>query len=331
MNVGYQSFKNKTKNKSSLYPVYFFYGGEEFLKDESVTLIKNIAIEPSTKEFNYNLYHLPETDIATVLYTANSLPFLTEKRLVVVKNFGKLPAAQDELFESYINNPSPTTCLVLVGGDKNPKRKIFEKIEDKFPAVNFHNLSEKDIVHYIIEIASTGGKKISNDTAEMLYELTGKNMLEIKHEVEKLILYSGESSDITSGDVEKCCGHFRENTGYDLIPHIAKKETKKAVEILFKMFNNGEDEFKILSVITDTYKKYLKFFCIIDKGVNEYTALTQMGVRFYKEDFIGNAGCFSRGQIETGLRIILDAELRMKSGGNPEIELEKLLFNLCQF
>jgi len=333
MSGTYSSLINKIKTQkiSSLSPIYFFYGSEEFLKDEAVSIIQNVVIEPSTREFNYNVFHLPETDIATVLYTANSLPFLNEKRLVVLKNFGKMPASQDELFENYLDNPSPTTCMVLIGNDKIPKRKIFEKIENKFSTVNFHNLFENELKHYIIEIAAKSGKTISLDTSEILCEITGRNMLEIKREVEKLILFSGKSKEITADDVEKCCCHFRENTGFDLIPHIAKKEIRKAVEMLFKMLNNGEDGLKILSAITDKYKKYHKFYGFIDKGANEYAALAQVGVRFYKDDFLRDTKNFSREQIKTGLRIILDAELKMKSGGNPEIELEKLLFNLCQF
>jgi len=332
MGSAYLTLRNKisAQGVSSLAPVYFFYGGEEFFKDEAVSIIEKKVVEPATRDFNYNLYHLPETDIATVIYTANSLPFMTGKRLVIVRNFGKLPASQDELFESYIDNPSRSTCVVLVGGEKNPKRKIFDKLEQKSVSVNFYNLFGEEVVGYVIDMVSKEGKSISSDAAELLYEMTGRNMLEIKHETDKLLLYAGAGGEITAADVERCCGHFRENTGYDLVPLITCGETKKAAGMLHKMFEDGEDELKILSAIAEKFKQFHRFHGFIGRGENEYAAMAQAGVRFYKDAFLNDARRLSVGQTKTGLRLILAAELRMKSGLNCAIELEKLLLNLCQ-
>ena len=196
--------------------------------------------------------------------------------------------------------------------------------------MNFYNLFGEEIVSCIIDMVSKQGKSISPDAAELLYDMTGRNMLEIKHEVDKLLLYAGKARDITASDVERCNGRFMENTGYDLVPLVIGRDIKKAAAMLHKMFCDGEDEFKILSVMSEKFKQFHRFRREMDNGGNEYAAMAQAGVRFYKDAFLKDARRMTAEQTKTGLRLILSAELRMKSGLNCEIELEKLLFNLCQ-
>jgi len=156
--IKYQEFKSKLKSlkKSFLSPVYLFYGAEDYLKNETVSFIESIIIEPSTKDLNYSIFYFgdknnSEISIETVLQSANSYPFVSDKKLVVVKNINKLPESQDNLLETYIDNPSTTSCLILIGTEKLPKRVLFKKIENMYPTVNFYHLFEHEIRHWIVE------------------------------------------------------------------------------------------------------------------------------------------------------------------------------------
>jgi DNA polymerase III subunit delta len=335
----YQDFKTKLKTlkKSEVSPVYLFYGYDEYLKDEIISQIEKLLIDPSTKDLNYSVFHFGDKESASlsvenILESANSYPFISERRLVIVKNANKISESQDNLFENYIDKPAKTTCLILVCGDKLPKREVFKKIEELFPTINFYHLFESGICQWIIEEAKSFGKKISYMAAQRVCDITGDNMADIKQEIDKLILFIGDKPEIIVEDVEKCCGHFKEDTVFELLPVLAKKEINSAFKILINLFNNGEIgcEFAVISTISDRYRKYIKFFEAIAMGSNELDAASMAGVYgFFQKDFLKDVRNVERNDIKTNLQKILDTELKMKSGGNSKLQVEKLFFELC--
>ncbi|MFA5779658.1 MAG: DNA polymerase III subunit delta [Elusimicrobiota bacterium] len=338
--------KFRTLKKSDVSPVYLFYGIEDYLKDETVTRLENILIEPDMHDLNYSVFHIPNKNekqsespagtteknviLENALSSADSLPFISVKKMVVIKNIHKLLESQDELLRKYIEKPHLSTCLVLVGGDKLPKREIFRKIEKLYPTVNFYNLFGNQICSWIIEYAKTFDKIISSDEAEEILKITGNNLFDIKNEIDKLILYAGDKTEIEMNDIENCCGHFRENTVFELMPALAEKKTETAIKILANLFNSGEDEYMILAAVTDRYRKYLRFNELTESGVGDGEAAMRSGVKFYQDKFITDARKFNISEIKLSLIKILETDLKMKSSGNSKNHIERLFFDLCQ-
>ncbi|MBN1385293.1 MAG: DNA polymerase III subunit delta [Elusimicrobia bacterium] len=328
----YRDFKTrlKTIKKSEISPVYLFYGHDDYLKNEVVASIEKIILSSSAKDLNYNVFHLPDDlPIDKALQSANAYPFASEKKLIIIKNIHKLPASQDSFLEDYVENPSKTCCLVLIGSDKIPKRTVFSKIEKIFPTVNFYHLYERDICQWVIEEFKMLKKDIDYTAVQTLFNITGDNIADIKNEIDKLVLYVGEKSVISVTDVENCCGHFKENTVFELIPVLARKDVKTAIRILTNLFNSGESEFAIIASLTGRYRQYLRFYEIIETGVDEWEATTRVGVRFYREKFLNDVRLLAKEDVDLALRKILDSELRMKTGANSRLQVEKLFFELC--
>lgn len=346
--IRYLELKSKlrTQKLADVSPVYLIFGIEDYLKNETVNRLENILIEPDMHDLNYSVFHLPSKNekqsespqgvteknivLENALSSCNSLPFISVKKMVVIKNIHKLPESQDELLKKYIEKPHLSTCLVLVGGDKLPKREIFRKIEKLYPTVNFYNLSGGQICSWIIEYAKTFNKIISSDGAEEILKITGNNLFDIKNETDKLILYVRDKTEIEMNDIECCCGHFRENTVFELMPALAEKKTETAIKILANLFNSGEDEYMILAQVTDRYRKYLRFNELTESGVDYGEAAMRSGVKFYQDKFITDARKFSIPETKLSLIKILETDLKMKSSGNSKNHIERLFFDLCQ-
>lgn len=334
--VKYHDFKSKLKTmkKPDVSPVYLFYGKDEYLIDDAVSCIEKIIIDVSEKDLNYNVYHLTDKETSGLimeqaLQSANAYPFISEKKLVIIKNIHKLPASRDSLLEDYAANPSKTSCLILIADDKLPSRKVFGKIEKMYPSVNFYHLYEQGVLQWITGRFKEFKKSIDGNAVQTLFNITGDNLADISNEVDKLVLYAGENTEITSEDVEKCCGHFKENTVFELMPALARKEADRAIKILENLFNNGENEFAIISSITSRYRQYLKFYEIAETGIADSDAALRVGIRAYVDKFISDVRLLSKEDVGFALQKILDAELGMKSGANGKMQVERLFFDLC--
>ena len=105
-------------------PLYFIYGNDEFLKNQSLAKIKEIALQGAMPDFNFDLFHAGEADISKIMSVLSTLPVMAKRRLVILKDADKLKSQEQESLLSYFNDPSPTTTLLMIGNDVD-KRKTF--------------------------------------------------------------------------------------------------------------------------------------------------------------------------------------------------------------
>jgi len=102
-------------DKGRLRPVYFLYGPEEYLKEQAVQGVLGKLVTPDLKEFNLDVLYGDETDAASIIDRVASLPMMTERRVVLVRNVDHLPIEERRKILEY-STPSE-------------KRKLLEALE----------------------------------------------------------------------------------------------------------------------------------------------------------------------------------------------------------
>jgi len=108
--------------------VYLFYGPEEFLKERAVQEILAKMITPDLKEFNLDVLYGDETDAATIVDRAASLPMMAERRVVLVRNVNDLPAEERRKILEYSTSSEKRRCLDTLERDI---RKIEKQLQDR--------------------------------------------------------------------------------------------------------------------------------------------------------------------------------------------------------
>ena len=93
--------------------VSLFIGQDSYLIDDAVKKISAAMLDKSSIEFDYKLLYGAETDAAEILSYANTAPFASSKRVVVVKDFEKLSSDDKSRIVSYARTPFESTCLIL--------------------------------------------------------------------------------------------------------------------------------------------------------------------------------------------------------------------------
>ena len=96
--------------RSGVQPLYAVVGEEDYLRDRSVTMLKEAALgEARDSGFNYDVFHGDESAIEDVLACAAEIPVFAARRVIVYKSVEKLPAREGEKLMSYLSAPSETT------------------------------------------------------------------------------------------------------------------------------------------------------------------------------------------------------------------------------
>jgi len=98
---------------NNFFKIYFLSGVNEHAKQKKAKAIKKMVLNGEVNEFNFDVLYAEDHAIQRVVDLANTFPFCSEYRLVILKNFGKYSSKDKKHLEEYVKNPSEHTCLIL--------------------------------------------------------------------------------------------------------------------------------------------------------------------------------------------------------------------------
>src|SRR4030066_1902238 len=134
---------------------------------------------------------------------------MTNFRVVVVKDVDEWASKEREALISYINNPSPTTCLILTAVKLDKRERFANTIDKKGVMVLCQPLSKNQLGGWIRQEVKRSGKTINDDAAYMLADMAGSDMMSPRDDIEKLTLYCRDKKKISLNDVKMVLKKYR--------------------------------------------------------------------------------------------------------------------------
>lgn len=278
-------------------PVYLFHG-MPFLVEEVARKIVRRLFPDGPDDFNYHLFHAAEADLEEIVTASDTLPFMAERRLVMVKESGALRAAAKSIFNNYLKDPSPMTCLVFLTGSLD-KRNAFLKFLGASGCRSFQvSVPENQVPMWLRSRAAESGIKLSTEAERHLLDLVGPDLAVLSTELEKLAL-SG-SKEISVEQVEESVGHVREYTPFTIVEAIRRGNIERALRIMKALRESGQEAVSLLGIIGWHYRQMYR---------------RERKKKGFKEIF----------------EALHTADVELKTSGKPEtLVLESLLFRLMQ-
>ncbi|MGA2090811.1 MAG: DNA polymerase III subunit delta [Endomicrobiales bacterium] len=315
-----------------LKPVYLLTGEETYLQQEALEIIRSI-VGPSP--FNNESYTVPESSIDAILIALQTVPFLADTRLIVVKDAHKLKAAELEELTQFLKKPVISGCLVMVWPErlkKDVKTTALVSVCEKNGIVaECRPLYDNELPVWIQKRFQLAGKKVSSEVVQVLIRETGSALNDVTNEIEKLILYAGAAKEITPDDVEQLSGHTRQANLNQLAEAIESRNSLSALIIIEKLIVEGEVPLRILSTIHRVVRR-----CAIAKSMLEEEGKSPVEIRqelrlhqFFDRYFFNRLGKLSLVELSRALAKIAQADYELKSSNRPESMLfEELMLNL---
>ena len=118
-------------------PLYFLQGEEPFFIDQISDFVEENVLNESEKGFNQTILYGKETSMGDLLNHARRFPMMAERQVVILKEAQEMTDLRSEstlkLLEDYLNNPVPSTVLVICHKHKSLDRRksITKKIESQ--------------------------------------------------------------------------------------------------------------------------------------------------------------------------------------------------------
>jgi DNA polymerase-3 subunit delta len=207
------------------------------------------------------------------------------------------------------------------------------------------------------ELAAAAGKSLDDETLGAIVERTGFSMRSLVSEVEKILLYIGARPRITTADALAVLSSNREAGLFDLTNALDDREGTRALAALRQLLAQREPAPAILGLMASEVRNLLVARCAIesrlegrlDPTVSYSTFQARVlprlaggddpdgsGARFggmhpfRAYNLLRSAARFSRRELLVGLSAIHDADLALKTSGQPDdLTLEPLVLRLA--
>jgi len=318
--------------RGKLLPLYLFYGEEEFLVQEAIELIIKTIVDPGARDFNFNILYCRDTAVSEIVNLAQTLPFMSEKRLVIAKEIDTLKAADLENLVPYLNDPSPSTCLVMVSNQgRYDKKSVISAVEAHGAVTRFFPLLDREVLSWIEGWARARGLSLQRDAAQYLRQTVGNDLQQINNELQKVEIYLKEKKTIALDDVKTVVGDFREYTSFDLAAALGKRNKEKAFLILSRLIQEGEQPVGLLGLIAWNFRRLMRAKAMEAAGIGYEEIKRKLGVIFHQSaSFQEQMRRFSMGELYNAFDIMLGADRALKSGGlNSRLVMERMILKLC--
>jgi DNA polymerase-3 subunit delta len=320
--------------KGALAPIYLLLGDDEA---EMTRLAAEIAavVEDELRAFNMERIYAGERGgtAAAIVEAARQLPMMGDRRVVIVLRGERLlkprrrgkAAAQDEedveddaepagdldALTTYVQDPSPSTTLVLMASDIDRTRRAGKAIlkhaavveswglkTEKNPRYNDLRAAARVAEQLVRKAVAESGQQIEPAAARLVAERAGVDIVRLRGDIERLMLYAVGKPKITLADAQE----------------VVSAET-------------AQDDWAVTNAIQNRNpaEALRQLALALDAGAVPYMILGQLG--WFVRDKLSNA---DPRRIPSAIDALFRTDLDLKSsGGDPRVLLERLVVELC--
>lgn len=348
--------ERQAQREAPIRPVYLLHGQESFLQTRFLQLLRKrlFGDEAAVADLNINDVDGAEHGWEAGLSAARTLPFLAERRLVILRDppglaGGKGSAAAaaggddsegdkpakgqaevEQRLEQFLQDPPATACLAIVTDAVDKRRRLYKLLDKHAVVVDCVPLKPADMPGWIRQRTAELGGRITADAAERLALQIAPDLHVADQELRKLIAYSADDP-IDADAVAAVASASAEATIWPLLDAVGQRRPQVALRLLRELLQQGEPPLRLLFMVTRQWRHLLQCKVLSEKGTSQKDIAAALGVPpFAVRNLLGQQRNFSREQLRRGLAQLLDTDVQLKSSPTePRLLLEMCILGLC--
>lgn len=310
-------FKN---DLSQIENIYLVFGSEEYLLDKFENKFKQKYIDEEIEDFNLTYIKEEDEVFKNIVNKGSTLPVMSEKRFIIVKvgNIFKKGISNFEVFEKFLKAiPDTTVILILVNEDlsKNKRKNIIENYGE---VINYSPPRFQDLNKWIKLQFKDKGKKIDYRGIRLLEKMFNNNLQQLDSEIDKICTYIDQKNKVEVSDIKAVMSkdrRLKENTIFEFLDAISKKEKNKSVYYLHQLLENGKVPQIIFAMITRRVRLMLIIKDFKKQGINPKKIASKVGEHPYPiKKIYGYVDNYSAKELEEMLDKFLKADVKLKTG-----------------
>ncbi|MDO4166771.1 MAG: DNA polymerase III subunit delta [Eubacteriales bacterium] len=316
-----QRMKEDIKNRS-YHSAYLLYGEEDYLKRLYRDSLKNSVLDGSD-EMNYSYYEGKDIDLLQVREIADTLPFFSDYRVVLLENSGLFKSAND--LADYLPGMPDTTILIFVEKEIDKRNRLYKYVSKEGLAVEMKPMSSRDMKLWVTGELRSAGKQMKENTIEYLLSLIDNSMIHVQNELEKLIAYVGVRPEITREDVDAIASVQVTGQIFQMMDAVASGNKEQTMKLYHDLLEIRESPMSILYLLSRHFNILLQLKEV--GGISKGEMAKAVGVPpFAVGRYLAQAKQFTSTKLREMLEQCIEMEYLFKRGRiSDQIGVELLL------
>ncbi|WP_394935002.1 DNA polymerase III subunit delta [uncultured Ilumatobacter sp.] len=272
-----------------------------------------------------------EYELRLVVDAAQTMPFLTDKRVVIARQVSRFNADDLAPLLAYVENPLDSSDLVLVAGGTG---RLSKKLSDAVKAVGkVHNTSPgREKRKWLADQVSAAGLKMDGGATAQLATWLGEDAGRLDGILATLKSTYGAGEKLSFAQIEPFIGEAGGVPPWDLTDAIMDGDTTKALSLLGRMVHaGGRHPLQVMSILHSHYAGIAKLDGVDARNEDQSGAAT--GLKgFPAKKALQNYNKLGGANTKRAITWIAQADLDLRGAKDlePELVMEVLIARLSK-
>lgn len=303
--------------------VYLLYGEEDYLKRMYRDKLK-AAVLSDGDEMNYSYFEGKDTDVLQLREIADTLPFFSDYRIIIVENSGLFKSANE--LSDYLPDMPDTTVLVFVEKEVDKRNKLYKYVNKNGLAVEMKAMTGREMKSWLAVLLKENGKQMRESTAEYFLEQVDNSMTNVYNELEKLIAYSYGREEITKEDVDRVCSVLVTGRIFQMLDAVALGNQEETLHLYHDLLTLRESPMSILYLLIRHFNILLQVHSMAGKYDKAEMAKKAGIPPFTVGKYQSQCRRFQEERLRGMLESCIDTEYQFKRGNiSDQFGVELLL------
>lgn len=295
--------------------VYLLFGEEVYLKKTYEQKMTSSVVSEDFNLMNCTVFEDKTTEVKKIIDAVDTLPFMSEYRLVVVREselFYQGRKDDSERMTAYIENIPESSVLIFVESKVDKRGALYKKVAKLGQSVEFKPLKEGELAKWLVD---SSGKRMGMSTAMYLVNNVDSSMQNLKGELEKLLDYVPKAKEITKADIDLVCTKSLETRVFDLVDALANKKLVGALEIYNNMIMLKESPLLVLNMLARQFRLILQCKYLTARGQGSRDIAVEIGANeFVVKKCMAQSRNFKNKDLIEAINDCLKCDLDIKNG-----------------
>jgi len=324
--------QSRTKSARQIFPVYVIVSEDKSLLSAECERLIEKLLTPAERMTGLFTADPKQISVTEVLDELRTLPFLAQKRVVVIRDADKFISDNRQQLERYFDNPCRTAALILTVGKWPPNTKLAKKLPEYGKLIAVTEPKGRQLQKRLIQYASDAhNKQLSRDAAQLIIELAGEKLARLYTEIDKLAIFSEGQKEITLEHIESLIGRNRLFNAFEVIDSCLAGNSQQAVSRLREMFTaDSSAEYKVVGAFAYHVRRMFSAKVLLQRGLRTDEVARQMWIRSNSQAFFEQIQKLTLEQIGSLLQLLARIDYKIKTGKTKaNIAIEQLVLSLA--
>jgi DNA polymerase-3 subunit delta len=301
---------------------------ESFLLMEAEKDLRDRLIPEGERDLNSMMLYGWEANLGGVLEFLQTLPFLGNRRLLVIREIQKFEEWKHLV--GYLKDPNPASLLLMTSSELKRSNAQFKTLSSHAETSELKRPYGKTLIKWVGDRFRKSGKSIDSELCEILIQIAGEDLGILATEIEKVVLSSGDGDRITQEDLSVSVPGGIEIV-FNLLDALGDHNGSKAMSSLRALLMGDSPPEYLVHMMAWHYRQLLRGRELVKSGLSPAQAAVKMGKKYsgLKEKFARQVGRATENDLVRALEVLANYDRDLKRGQIPSgILLDRLVLEL---